>query len=52
MVKEQNYRYSHSPFRLFLSTPSASLVPLSQGGQLASAVGGYTVGTLRAASAG
>ena len=31
MVKEQNYRYSHSPFRLFLSTPSASLVPLSQG---------------------
>ena len=31
MVKEQNYGYSHSPFRLFLSTPSASLVPLSQG---------------------
>ena len=31
MVKEQNYGYSHSPFRLFLSTPSASLVPPSQG---------------------
>ena len=25
MVKEQNYGYSFSPFRLFLSTPSASL---------------------------
>ena len=34
MVKEQNYGYSFSPFRFHisvLSTPSASLVPLSQG---------------------
>ena len=29
MVKEQNYKYPHSPFCLFLSPPpSASLVPL------------------------
>ena len=37
MVKEQNYGYSHSPFRLFLSTLSASLVAPVSGGQLVSA---------------
>ncbi len=52
MVKEQNYRYSHSPFHLFLSTPLRFARPPVSGGQLANAVGGYTVGTLRAASAG